>query len=137
MSSCRTGVARGRMRFAATSSVLACFAIGALAPTAAKAQSGSGGVQMLEEVVVTAEKREQNLQEVPVAISAFTGDRIERTGARSIVDIQFLAAGLNFGQERAGGLRTSIRGISSNVGVESGVATHLDGVYLVNRFDQT
>lgn len=136
MSNPRSHVRRGKPRLAATCSALAFAAAGALRPDVALAQAADAS-PVIEELVVTAEKREQNLQEVPVAISAFSGERIERTGARSIVDIQFLAAGLNFGQERAGGLRTSIRGISSNVGVESGVATHLDGVYLVNRFDQT
>lgn len=104
--------------------------------SAAAAESGGAAPQMIEELVVTAEKRQESLQDIPASISAFSGDRIAQSGARSIVDVQFLAAGLNFGQDRAGVLRTSIRGISSNVGPESAVAVHLDGVYLGNRYDQ-
>jgi iron complex outermembrane receptor protein len=117
--------------------VLALGVATGFSPSTASAQEAAPDAQVIEELVVTAEKREQNLQEVPAAISAFSGDRIEKSGIRNIVDIQFLAAGLNFGQDRDGVLRTSIRGISSNVGVESAVATHLDGVYLANRYDQT
>lgn len=92
--------------------------------------------RQMDVIIVTAEKVEQNLQDVPISIAAFRGDRIEKSGARSVEDIQFLAAGLNFGTDRDGVLRTSIRGISSNVGNESAVATHRDGVYLADRYDQ-
>src|SRR5437868_8897620 len=125
----RSNATISKHRLATAASVFALAATGSLAANAAYAQAASAESPLLDELVVTAEKREQNLQEVPVAISAFSGDRIAQSGTRNIVDIQFLAAGLNFGQDRDGVLRTSIRGISSNVGVESAVATHLDGIY--------
>lgn len=42
---------------------------------------------MLEEVIVTAQKREQNLQDVPIAVTAFTGETLKLTGANDLVDL--------------------------------------------------
>lgn len=89
----------------------------------------------LEVIVVTARKTEESLQDAPVAISAFTAERIEEQGLRSIDDLAKYTPGLSFSQASGRTIdRPVIRG-QSNVlagfmfGVESGTAYFIDGVY--------
>ncbi|MBI2384109.1 MAG: TonB-dependent receptor [Gammaproteobacteria bacterium] len=91
----------------------------------------------LEEIVVTAQKREQSELSVPVTIDTFTFQDIERTGALTLEDIQSYIPGFEMGEEVYGGGVTqngiTIRGIfSSNIstGGDPSVASFLDGVYL-------
>ncbi len=99
---------------------------------APQADAPSGGEDALQEIVVTAEKRSEGLQKVPMAISAFTGDAMTKS---HITDIQSLAGSIpnvNFGQY-VGNAQISIRGLgydSINPGAEGRVALHEDGVYL-------
>jgi len=97
------------------------------------AASGAGaqqGTQMLEEIVVTAQKRTESLQDVPVAVSAVTGDKILESGMTRIEDLRNLVPTL-FTQETAIGNNISIRGIFSGVnpGFEQSVGTYVDGIY--------
>src|ERR1700759_4764956 len=66
-------------------------AIGALAAEAAPADAGGAAAQapMLDEIVVTAQKREQNLQSVPLSVTAVTGQTLKQAG---IVDMKGIAA---------------------------------------------
>jgi outer membrane receptor protein involved in Fe transport len=91
--------------------------------------------QELEEIIVTARKTEETLQNAPVAVSAFTAEAIEQKGLRNIDDLARFTTGMSFSQ--AFGRTTDrpvIRG-QSNVlagvqfGVESGTAYFIDGVY--------
>ena len=88
--------------------------------------------QELEEIVVTAEKREASLQDVPIAITAVTGEMIEESAIDDIMDLYVQTPGLSF--SRAGGeAQVYIRGIGTDafgVTIDSSVAIHLDGVYL-------
>ena len=91
----------------------------------------------LEEVVVTAQKREQSAMTVPVTVDTFTNQDLENTGALNMEDIQAYIPGLKVGDGVRGGGTTQssfiIRGIdSSNIstGGDPSVATFLDGVYL-------
>ena len=97
--------------------------------------STSASAQALEEIIVTARKTEETLQDAPVAVSAFTAKAIEEQGLTTIDDIAKYTPGLSFSQ--AFGRTTDrpvIRG-QSNVlagvqfGVESGAAYFIDGVY--------
>ena len=92
----------------------------------------------LEEIVVTAQKREQNVQTVPIAISAFTGDMLQ---SKSIGDIGALTrfapnVNLDTGSPFSGDtsvLSASIRGIGQDdfaFNLDPGVGVYLDGVYL-------
>ncbi len=87
---------------------------------------------VLEEIVVTAQKREQNLTDIPASISAFSGQRLEKSGIDNVEDLAQLVAGLHISDNRNQGLVT-LRGIGANDRLdpmlESGVAMHLDGVY--------
>ena len=56
----------------------------------------------LEEIVVTARKREESIQDVPLSITAFTGEELERGGFADLEDISFQTAGMQFNNELAG-----------------------------------
>lgn len=96
----------------------------------------------LEEVVVTAQKREQSMQDVPVQVSTVGGDTIEKLSIIDAGDIALLAPTLNFDSaDEARLFNFSIRGIgtrSFSIGVEPSVSTVVDGVVLTrigNAFD--
>lgn len=88
---------------------------------------------LLEEIIVTAQKREQNLQEVPVSVAAFNGATLERANVKDIFDLENIAPGLRAGQNQvASTANFSIRGVgtsSSNFGLESSVGLYVDGAY--------
>ena len=90
-------------------------------------------VAIFEEILVTATKREQTLQEVPVAVSVVSADVMNEAQVLDIKDLQFLVPSL-----RVSTLQTSanttflIRGFgngANNVGVEPSVGVFVDGVY--------
>ncbi|MEM7281861.1 MAG: TonB-dependent receptor [Pseudomonadota bacterium] len=89
--------------------------------------------QELEEIVVTAQKREQNLQSVPIAVSAFSGDAIVEVGATDMFDLQSNVPGLVVSQNQTATTSNfNIRGVgtsSQNFGLESSVGLYVDGVY--------
>ena len=88
---------------------------------------------VLEEVIVTAQKREQSLQDVPVAVSAFSGEMLKQSGVKDMFDLQANAPSLIVGQSQTSTTTTfSIRGIftsSQNFGLEPSVGLYVDGVY--------
>jgi iron complex outermembrane recepter protein len=111
-----------------TSYVLASTALVALAAaTPSQAQQLA-----LEEIVVTAQKRSQNLQQIPISITAISGDELDRIDLNEIQDIAIQTPSLEF--SRAGGeAQLYIRGIGTNifgVTVDPSVAVNQDGVYL-------
>ncbi|MDX1735766.1 MAG: TonB-dependent receptor, partial [Halioglobus sp.] len=91
------------------------------------------GAGLLEEVIVTAQKREQSLQDVPVAVTAFTGEMLEKSGVKDMFDLQVNAPSLIVGQTQNSTQTTfSIRGVftsSQNFGLEPSVGLYVDGVY--------
>ncbi|GAA6153061.1 TonB-dependent receptor [Pseudoteredinibacter isoporae] len=87
---------------------------------------------LLEEVVVTAQKREQNLQDVPISISAFSGDSLKEMGAESISDIGRATAGVEMNNESVTQANYNVRGIQTDdftVGSDPAIALYVDGVY--------
>lgn len=99
----------------------------ALASAAAAAQEG---VTTLSEITVTAQKRTESLQDVPIAVSAVSGTKIAEAGIMKIEDLKNYVPTL-FMTETAIGNNISIRGIFSGVnpGFEQSVGTYVDGVY--------
>lgn len=89
----------------------------------------------LEEIVVSAQRREQSLQEVPISITAFSSSDVETLRIDNILDIGLMVPNLS-AVEGSGGtqaIKYQIRGLEANgtaLGADSGVATYLDGVYL-------
>ncbi len=104
-------------------------AIGSFAGAAAAAEAEAAGSNMIEELVVTAEKREQSLQDVPVAVSAFTDERREMVGINSVQDLTNFTPGLAYATNND---RIAMRGIgrfTNNRSSEGGVAMYSDGAY--------
>jgi iron complex outermembrane recepter protein len=89
---------------------------------------------VIDEVVVTAQKREQNLQDVPISITALSQDQMDATGVRGIEDVARLTPGLNF--DRLGGSDTSIsiRGVASNTGAST-TGIYIDDTPIQTRND--
>src|SRR5687768_7415743 len=79
-------------------------------PAFAQAAAEDDGSSLLEELVITAEKREQSLQDVPVAVSAFTSERRDIAGITGIQDFVNFTPGMNY----SGTDRVSLRGAGRN-----------------------
>jgi len=90
---------------------------------------------MLEEIVVTARKVEESIQEVPVAVTALTADYLNDLGINDLSEISKITAGLLFDSEFARGAnRPVIRGQANILG-DSGVSYFIDGVYIAGSID--
>ncbi|MEZ5937620.1 MAG: TonB-dependent receptor [Hyphomonadaceae bacterium] len=82
-----------------------------------------------EVVVVTAQKREETVQDIAVAITAVTAQQRDELGVNSITDLTNVTPGLQY---TAGNERVTLRGIgrnTNNFGAEPGVANYTDGIY--------
>jgi len=87
----------------------------------------------LEEVIVTARKRAESLQDIPMAITAFTAADIQDAGIRNVQDVAALTAGFNMSPLFGGDAATPvIRGLSTTIG-EPNVGFFIDGVYTGSR----
>lgn len=101
-------------------------------PSISHAQ-GKAKTYALEEVIVTANRREQKLQEVPMSVSAFTGDFFKETGATDFSALEQYTPSLKITpgtDSRSTAIR--IRGIGSvgsNSGIDPSVGVFIDGVY--------
>ena len=86
---------------------------------------------VLDEIIVTAERRSESIQDVPIAITAVTTEALTEAGIDSSLDLQFVTPGLNIGTQLTGAV-PFIRGVgtqSTAAGQDSGVATYVDDVY--------
>lgn len=96
---------------------------------------------MLEEVVVTAQKREQRLQDVPIAITAFTGAQMNAMGVQESFDIATFTPGVHISGNLAGqNTQFSIRGVTQNDFndiIEAPNAVYLDEGYIAVAQGQT
>lgn len=93
----------------------------------------------IEEVIVTAEKREENILDVPVTMTAFSSQSIEELGMTNNDDLEQLVPGLQFQDEgQQTGQGTTIRGIGTRLAGEThpdlAVATYVDGVYTLGTY---
>lgn len=86
----------------------------------------------IEEIVVTAQKRATNLQDTPVAITAFGGETLEERGIDDVANLQSYVPNLNVGAEQDG-VKISLRGIglqgTTSIS-DSGVAFYVDNFYV-------
>ncbi|MGB5660471.1 MAG: TonB-dependent receptor plug domain-containing protein, partial [Thermoanaerobaculia bacterium] len=91
---------------------------------------------VFEDIVVTATKREENIFEVPLAISAFTSETIEEMQINDLIDIGKFVPNLNVTAFSAGHTSSAnvfIRGIGLQdhlIATDPGVGVYVDGVYL-------
>jgi len=123
-------------RHALASALLAILASPALVSTA-HAQDAAPAAEerptTLAGITVTAQKREEALQDVPISVTALDEQLIQDTGVRDIKDMQILVPGLTVTSTQNEAITTArIRGIGTvgdNVGLESSVGVVIDGVY--------
>ena len=86
----------------------------------------------LTEIVVIAQKRTENLQNVPIAISTVSGSQLAAVAATSITAIADMTPGLQMTTTQ-GSVAPHIRGVGSDIpNVENSVALYLDGVYIAS-----
>ena len=99
-------------------------------PASAQQQSEAG--RDVEEITVTVERREQNLQDLPGTAASFSGEDLKLLGIQDIADLDGSLPGLSIANN-AGNIEVYIRGVGSNNNTELGdpaAATHLNGVYV-------
>ncbi len=110
----------------------------ALLGTAAVAVGTVGAAEMaqaqLDEIVVTATKRERSLQDIPVSISAFSAEALELAGVTNLDSLQTSVPGFSVQTAQSSGQNTSLRlrGVGTtgnNLGFEGAVGIFIDGVY--------
>ena len=89
-------------------------------------------LEQLEHMIVTAQKRSENLQEVPVSISAFTGADLVSYGVRDTQALQIITPGLVY-NNTGSSAQPYLRGVGTRfafAGLEPSVATYVDDRYL-------
>jgi len=106
----------------------------ALSSSAVAAQAANAGSDEIQEVVVTAQFREQNVQSTPIAITAISGEQLEARGQTSILQIASKAPSVNLRESNPQGpsLQAHIRGIGQadfSLAFEPGVGLYVDDVY--------
>jgi iron complex outermembrane recepter protein len=88
--------------------------------------------QELEEIVVTAQKRTERLQDVPLPVSAVTGDQLRSAGVANAQDLRFASPSVNYGSSaNTRGEGIQVRGVGTQIfgdGVEQSVGVVVDGV---------
>ncbi|WP_068874765.1 MULTISPECIES: TonB-dependent receptor [unclassified Phenylobacterium] len=103
------------------------------APSIALAQDQADQGPTIEEIVVTAQMREQSLQDVPVVVTSVNAQQLQDAGVRDIKDLTIVAPGLTVTSTSSSAVTTArIRGIGTvgdNPGLESSVGVVIDGVY--------
>jgi iron complex outermembrane recepter protein len=85
----------------------------------------------LEEIIVTAQRRAENIQEVPIAISAFDEEFLSNSGVTNTEELNFVTPGLNFTRQIAAAV-IFMRGVGTDrtsAGIDPSVSTYVDGVY--------
>ncbi|QGZ93809.1 TonB-dependent receptor [Terricaulis silvestris] len=104
-----------------------------VSPLAMSAYAQEAGVE--EEIVVTAQRRDENIQDVPIAVSVVDADRLEAIGATDLTGLNQLAPGLHV-QNINGFFIPRIRGLGTVAvapGLENSVAVYVDGVYYASQ----
>lgn len=109
-------------------------AVGLAVPMTTLAQTQDDDDRRIETIVVTAEKREEDILDVPMIITAFNSQMIEELGLTRSDDLEQLVPGLQIGESHnRKGSGTVIRGMGNRAAGElqgnMAVATYVDGVY--------
>lgn len=116
-------------------STIATFAlVSPFAPAhaAQQAPEGKAAGPAIPEIVVTAQKRAENVQNVPIAISVVDAEDLKVKGVDEMAELGTIVPGLHFSSSAAA-LLPRVRGVGSQIataGNENSVATYVDGVYL-------
>ena len=105
-------------------------------PAAVFAADGDEGAN-LEEIVVTAQKREERLIEVPMAITLMSGEALKQRGIENIQDLSFAVPGLTMREDGPGSYTIYMRGLSNSYGSGALVSVYMDEIPLsLTGYDQ-
>ena len=91
----------------------------------------------LEEIIVTAQKREQSLQEVPISISALTSDQFDLFNVTRADDLEFVFANVGTNRNSSGNTGIAIRGVGTDnvhLSGQQSVGTYIDDVSMISPF---
>lgn len=120
-----------QLRYTVSAAVVGAVAFG-FAGTA-MAQDQDGPAATVDDIIVTAQKREQNLQDVPIVVTTLSQETLQDAGVRDIKDLQILTPGMTVTSTQSEASTTArIRGVGTvgdNPGLESSVGVVIDGVY--------
>ena len=106
-------------------------AMGAMAVFPAIAQDKQAPGFTLEEVIVTAQKRDENSQSVPISIQAFGAEGMEKLGATQLFDLSKSAPSLSASGIPGSNSTSGLRGVidqSRNIGIDARMGVYIDGV---------
>lgn len=123
------GTAGPSSRATCTAGVVAMLALPALvqaAPEPAQAPV------VMQEVIVTARRIAENLQDIPMSVRALSGEFLDESGATRLFELQFAVPGLVVNNTGMFGAGFSLRGVADQRVAGLSVAPHLNGVYLGN-----
>jgi outer membrane receptor protein involved in Fe transport len=109
------------------------FSCVATAQTSAATQSDAESTGSVQEVIVSAQKRSENAQDVPISIVALSKEQVVNAGVTNLQQLHALVSGVDV-RWASGGVSPYVRGIGTSAGgVENPVAVYVDGVYIPNQ----
>lgn len=106
------------------------------APAAAQTGASADTTTGIQDIIVTAQRRSERLQDVPIAVNVVGGEALSQSGVASSTDLPTLVPALNFSHVSGAGT-AYLRGIGSNAANpndEPSVATYIDGVYIASSY---
>lgn len=123
-----------KSRVALVVTCVQAYAAGALAQPADPSASDEAAAG-LEQVIVTAQRRSERLQDVPLTIAAISEEQLQLTGVQEAMSLGQVTPGLVYAQ-KGSFVQPSIRGVSAQgtgPGLENSIATYFDGVYMADQ----
>jgi len=114
---------------------VAAMALWSMPAAAQQTDAGATAADRDDEIIVTATRREERLQDVPVSVTAVSGDDLAQSGLKEVSDIQYLAPNITFSATNpvSNGGGYQIRGVGTQTydsGVEQTVGLVIDGVVI-------
>ena len=102
------------------------FAAGGMTQAVAQGGEAATGQSAIDEIIVTANKREQALQDVPISIVALTGEQLENAGIKNLNDLSYLVPNLSVWEIGPGYQTITLRGVGNIRGTSSLIGMYLD-----------
>jgi outer membrane receptor protein involved in Fe transport len=121
--------AKARTGVALAAQAMVLLLLGGPAQLVAQTAASERDSVALEEVVVTAQKRAEDIQSVPMSITALTGSMLQAIGAKNFEDVAHTVPGLSFSNAIPGQETVTMRGVAANSG-DATVAFYLDDIPL-------
>jgi iron complex outermembrane recepter protein len=122
---------RASLKFASSLAIVVATAASGTAFAQASDAPVASDDQGLAEIIVTAQKREENLQRAAISVTAVTGESLTRQGVSDVTQLQTLVPAIQIGSSYGGGSQYTLRGVGNvvlNTNSDTAVITNLDGV---------